>query len=207
MTATSPSLFAVPDDDAPETLDLHRWRRLDWRLLMPELGITRVACGGAVDAELRAALPLLTADLREPRTPADWLALAGSCDAVVLVHPIRAELRMAVEALRPGGWLYAEVRRRPPVRGPATIAGWRAALRRAGLREVSAYWHLPGPNGPSEFVDLAAATALRHVVGRRGETRRRNIRARVAGALVTLGLLSFAIDEGSVTGRRPVAPS
>jgi hypothetical protein len=207
MTPARPAPSIAPETPAAQVLDLHRWRRLDWRFLLPTGTLDRIACGGAVDEELRAALPLLTPDIREPRDAAEWGGLAGSCDAVVLVRPTRDQLPPALAALRPGGWLYAEVARRTPIARPATVAGWRAAFIRAGLQDVSAYWHLPGPHGPSALVALDAGTALRHLVGRHGEGRLSASRARLAGALLDVRLLAHAIEEGAVAGRRPLAPS
>jgi hypothetical protein len=81
-------------------------------LLLPGLRSNRIAVAGAPDDELRAALRLLAEEVRHPRTAAEWQALSGTCDVVVLASPTPADLGPASEALRPGGWLYAEVHRR-----------------------------------------------------------------------------------------------
>jgi hypothetical protein len=187
----------------PGALALHRWRRLDWRFLVPARAFGTVACAGEVDDELRTALPLLTDDVRAPATAADWLALAETCDVVVLVRPSAAELHRALGALRPGGWLYAEVRRRALGGRPRTVPGWRAELERAGLQDVTAYWQVPPPGGPAA-VSLASRTALEHVADRTGEGRAAGVRALLARGLLAAGLFPVTVAEGAVVGRRPV---
>ena len=199
----SPALGA----EGPGILELHRWRRLDWHLLLPEFSASRVACAGAVDDELRNALPLLAGELHEPRTPADWRSLSGTCDAVVLVRPARTDLHRAAELLRPGGWLYAEVRRMTFASRPGTVPGWRAELVRLGLRDVSAHWHLTGPAGPTTLVSLDSRTAVRAAIRQREGGRLGSTPGRVTEGLLDLRLLPWVIREGSVAGRRPLPPS
>lgn len=188
-------------------LTLHRWRRLDWRFLLPAPEVGRMACAGAADDELRDALPLIAKEVLEPRSSADWRALTGTCDAVVLVRPTLDELRQAVPALRPGGWLYAEVRRSVLAARPRTLAGWRPVFERAGLTDVAVCWHAPGAREPATIVDVDAATALRHVLGLGRGGRLGALRILIATGLLRLGLLSPSLVEGSVTGRRPGLPS
>jgi hypothetical protein len=183
-------------------LELHRWRRLDWRFLVPTVGWTRVACGGAVDDELRAALPLLGADLHEASSASDWRALSGSCDVVVLVHPTPDDLRWAVTATRPGGWVYAEVRRATTWTRPRSLLGWHSALRRAGLEDVSAHWHDPDPQNAKQIVPVDVRAAVRHaMLSNRGP--RGGLRNTVGRVLLTAGLFPLAVPAGSVLGRRP----
>jgi hypothetical protein len=181
---------------------LHRWRRLDWRFLFPSTEWTRVACAGAVDDELREALPLLGPEVHEPRSAADWMSLAGSCDVVVLIDPTPEQLRLAVGALRPGGWLYAEVRRALRPSGPRSLLGWRRAFVRAGLEPVSAHWHTPGLAGTERIISVDAATAVRHALRGQGGLLRR-VRAGVMDLVLLCRLFPVVVPEGSVVGRRP----
>jgi hypothetical protein len=176
-------------------------------LLLPGLRSSRIAVAGAPDDELRAALRLLAEEVWHPRTAAEWQALSGTCDVVVLASPTPADLGPASEALRPGGWLYAEVHRRAARTAPWTVAGWRAAFSSAGLQDVTAYWHVPGPGGPSTIVPLDTVTAVRHVLGRRRAGRLGAARARVTGGPLAARLLPRLVREGSVVGRRPHLPS
>ena len=192
----------VADPDAPSLL-LHAWRRLDWRFLLPTDAYARVACGGAVDQALREALPLLAGEVHEPATPSDWRALAGTCDVVVLVEPTAAQFRAAVGALRPGGWLYAEVRRTARTSGPRSLVGWRRAAVRAGLVEVCAHWHAPSLTAPLRIVSLDAPAALRHALRRPSGGIGSLLRAALVRTLVATGLFPLAVPTGSVIGQRP----
>jgi hypothetical protein len=186
----------------PAGLLLHRWRRLDWRFLLPSAEWTRVACAGAVDDELLEALPLLGPEVCAPDSAADWNSLSGSCDVVVLVEPTAAQLAHAVGALRPGGWLYAEVRRDLRSSGPRSLLGWRRAFVGAGLDPVSAHWHAPSPVGTERMISVDATTAVRHALRGRGGLLRR-FRAGVMDLLLFCRLFPVVVPEGSVVGRRP----
>jgi hypothetical protein len=193
---------AAADPDAPSLL-LHAWRRLDWRFLLPTDAYDRVACGGAVDQALREALQLLAGAVHEPTAPSDWRALDGRCDVVVLVEPTPAQFRTAVGALRPGGWLYAEVRRTARTSGPRSLVGWRRAAVRAGLVEVCAHWHAPGLTEPQRIISLDASAALRHALRRPAGGVRSSLRAALVRILVATGLFPLAVPAGSVIGQRP----
>ena len=203
ISGTAPVDGSRPSTTASSGLLLHRWRRLDWRYLVPSVGWARVGCGGAVDEELRSALPLLGADVHEVSSAAGWLGLAGTCDLVVLVDPSRAELASAVAAARPGGWVYAEVRRGSPGKRGRSLVGWRRALRREGLEQVSAHWHAPDPRSAEQIVPLASRPALRQALLRnRGS--RAGFRNTVGRVLLAAGLFPLVVPAGSVVGRRPV---
>jgi hypothetical protein len=176
---------------------------LDWRFLLPTDAYARVACAGAVDQALREALPLLAGEVHEPAEPSDWRALAGRCDVVVLVEPTPAQFRAAVGALRPGGWLYTEVRRTPRASGPRSLVGWRRAAVRAGLVEVCAHWHAPDLTEPQRIISLDAPMALRHALRRPSGGVRSLLRAGLVRTLVATGLFPLAVPAGSVTGQRP----
>jgi hypothetical protein len=185
---------------------LHRWRRLDWRFLVPATGWGVVGAGGDIDDELRHALPLLDADVREVSSASGWAALAGSCDVAVLVQPTRSDVRSAAAALRPGGWLYAEVRRTASPAHPLSLTGWRSAFHRSGLEEVSLQWHAPDVRSAEQIIRLDATAAVRHALVRSGGSRPglRNIAARL---LLKAGLLPLVLASGSILGRRPLGPA
>jgi hypothetical protein len=187
----------------PGGLLLHRWRRLDWHFLLPSSEWTRIACGGRVDDELGRALPLLAPEVHEVASAADWSALSGSCDVVVLVEPTPAQLALAVAALRPGGWLYAEVRRALRSSGPRSLLGWRRALVRAGLEQVAVHWHAPGLADTQRIISVDAAVAVRHALGGH-ESFLKRLRAAVTEVPLRCGLFPVVVPEGSVIGRRPL---
>lgn len=182
---------------------LPRWRRLDWRFLLPAIAPDRVACAGALDEALLQALPLLAPTVLTVRTPGDWSALTGSCDLVVLIRPQPADLAGAVATLRPGGWVYAEVRRELGGRAPRTLAGWRRRFARAGLEEVTAHWHAPGFEACSRIISVDARAVVRDALGRHEAVRFGAVVSAVGRLALRLGLFPLAVPEGSVIGRRP----
>lgn len=194
---------AAPDGAAADLL-LHRWRRLDWRFLVPLETPARVACAGEVDDDLRVALPLLAPAVHRARSAADWEALSGRCDVVVLTRPDAAQLVPAVRALRPGGWLYVEVSRDRVRPRPRSVAGWRRALETQGLEDVTAYWHTPGLGDTRRIVPLDAAPAVRHALAEHRDSPADALRGAVLRCLHTVGALPLVVPAGSVTGRRPV---
>lgn len=129
-----------PDADAR----LQASRRLDWRFLLPDPALGRVAYVGAAQPALIEALQLLAAqvDLWTAASSGAENALPGSPDAygLVVAHApaagaFEATLRQAAALLRPGGTLYLETRGR--------LTRRLAALRRVGLANVAAYWIWP----------------------------------------------------------------
>ncbi len=116
---------AGPDHDA----HLRLARRLDWRFLLPEPALGDVLLVGRSDSELEAALAARARSVRvlDPASRGDGLP-ERSADLAVIVGGVPASvLRRVQQALRPGGWIVAEVR---------GIAGWRPSqVRGAALGE------------------------------------------------------------------------
>ena len=189
---------------AASAVDLELWQRLDWRLLLPELDGGPVACAGRPDDELRAALPLLGLPIHQIVEPGDWDDVTGSAALVVLVDPTPADLHSAVAACRPGGWVYAEIRR--SVRrnwGPRTLRGWHRAFTAAGLDSVAIHWHAMTLAQSSQIVPVAAAGAVRHALAQHHGIRSRRVLAVIGRLALRMGWFPVIIPEGSVLGRRP----
>lgn len=175
-------------------------RRVDWRfLLSPELGT--VAIGEQVDAALADALRRFGSSVTSVR---DFETAGADYDLVVLVNPARHEVAAAAGALAPGGWLYVEVSalRSRPLRRPRLLPTYVRALRRAGLEDVTAYWHFPDVASCEEIVPIASTAALTLFVGRRRTARLAQAKARLAVVLARRGLLGYVVTDGSVVGRR-----
>jgi hypothetical protein len=120
-------------------------RRLDWRFLLPDPSLGRVAYVGAAQPDLVDALTLFAAQVDCWPTPGtDAQDGHDRYDHVVAHAPTGAALQQAVARLRPGGWLYVEARgplaskRRTPV-----LPRYAAALRRLGLDAIQAFWIWP----------------------------------------------------------------
>jgi hypothetical protein len=145
-------LDARPDDS--ELLEPERneqVRRVDWRFLLRCRERPRVIdIAPGPDSE---ALRLVS----EPAGP-------GEADLVLAGFPARATLRLALDALAPGGevvcrwWV-------PRLAGPRRA---RRRLRRAGFVDVRAYWPGPLPNRlPQFWLPLESPEAVAHMLAKR----------------------------------------
>jgi aminoglycoside phosphotransferase (APT) family kinase protein len=180
----------VPHDSQPNPAEADRQdllaasRRIDWRFLLPDPRLRRVALAGGDSADLREALALLGAELVEGSEAPDVLVVAGAdADA----------LEAAAGLVPPGGFLYAELR------GPfARPEGALALLRRLGFDDPTAHWHYPSFDRCEEIVPLGSEEVVRHALGRRASRLRRS----VGRVLHATGLLARVVPSVSVLGRR-----
>ncbi|MCW2131642.1 hypothetical protein [Arthrobacter sp. VKM Ac-2550] len=186
-----------------DALTLHLWRRLDFRFLLPVLEPGRVGYAGAVDAETVAALRLLDPD-------ADFVPVDGSqtyeneFDVILLHSPDRRTFESAVAAMKPGGWMCAEVRSSLlRTSGSRTLLGWERTFVRAGLQDVGVHWHAPGLEFPSRIVPVASAMAVRDALSRHQQVRMGKAKELIGRTALALGLFAAAVPEGTVIGRRP----
>lgn len=188
----------------PPPLTLHLWRRLDWRFLLPELDPGPVAAAGRLDRELRMALTLLSPHVHQVISAGDWEDARGAMSIVVLVDPSPQELSAAASACRPGGWVYAEVRRSlRSAHGPRTLLGWRRAFSATGLKSVTAHWHAPTIAQSSRIISLDAKGAARGALRQFHRSPYRYVQAALGWLALEVGLLPIAAPEGSVIGCRP----
>jgi hypothetical protein len=183
-------------------------RRLDWRFLLPEPELGRVACVGVDDPNLVESLRLLGSEATVVEDGRSWEERAPH-DVVVLRNPAGAELAAAVPLLRPGGWMYVEVdgaggRRLPE--GRRTARGYAAALRRLGLIEVQGHLHWPDFRSCAVIVPLGDALAVRLALARRRQNGSARLVARLAPLLAACNLLAVAAPSASVLARRPASP-
>jgi hypothetical protein len=179
---------------ADETL-LHGVRRADWRFLLPDPALGRVAYVGPHDEELVRALERLSPGVTLVE-PGEGGSASHDVALATAAHPPAAE--QLVSLLRPGGWLYAETTGRAAAR-------WAGALRAASLEGVEAWWLWPDAARPKELVPLDDPAAIRHALGRRDPGARLRPRAWAARALLACGLLRPVIPAAAVVGRRPLA--
>jgi hypothetical protein len=180
-------------------------RRLDWRFLLPEPELGRVACVGVDDPDLVDSLRLFGREATVLEAGRPWEELAPH-DVVVLRNPAGAELAAAVPLLRPGGWMYVEVdgvggRRLPE--GRRTARGYAGALRRLGLVEVQGHLHWPDFRSCGVIVPLGDALAVRLALARRRQNGSARLVARLAPLLAACNLLAVVAPSASVLARRP----
>ena len=167
-------------------------RRLDWRFLLPDPALGRVACLGRAEGSLAEAL---RASGLAPTIIAGPLADAhrAAFDTVVAANPSRELLIAAADLLRPGGWLYAEV-------SGAGRAGRMARLAQGmGFGEVQRHWHWPDFERGTRILPLDDGGALVYALlkGRRGAAGA----ALVRGAQ-RVGAHHWAARHVSLTARR-----
>lgn len=182
--------------DPTSGLRLHLWRRLDWRFLLPAVEFDRVVIGGRADDELRSAMSLIDPAARQLSDGG-----ANNCDVAILRFPTMAELSASASAVRPGGWVCAEVARSIGVSRPRTLWGWGRAFRTVGLQEVAVYWFAPTLAAPSRIVDLDQKTAVTSTLARHQGMRFGPLVAWLARRALDLGLLSLLVPAGVVVGR------
>jgi SAM-dependent methyltransferase len=171
-------------------------RRLDWRFLLPNATLGRVAYLGPADGSLVDALRASGAALLVTAPPvAD--ADRAAFDTVVAVNPSDQALAAAADLLRTGGWLYAEVS------GRAGHAGRIAAQARgAGFGEVQRHWHWPDFERGTRILPLDDGGALVYalVKGRRGAAG--TALAALVRGLQRVGALGWAARCVSLTAQR-----
>ena len=164
-------------------------RRADWRFLLPNPDVGRVAYLPPQDAELVSALELCGAGVDLCREPPGHTRH----ELVVITGGKPAAVARARGFLRAGGWLYAEV---PGRSAPA----WQRELRRCGFDEIGAHWLWPSASACREIVPLEVV-ALRHAMARRDPGARLRVRARLAGLLARTRLFRLVLRDAAVVAR------
>jgi hypothetical protein len=166
-------------------------RRADWRFLLPDPSLGRVAYLAPHEPALVDALRAAGATVDTLAGPAPLAAY----DVAVLTGGRPDRVAASAALLRPGGWLCAEVTGRATRR-------WTRALRAQGFQDVAAHWLWPHAGACREIVPLERA-ALGHALGRRDPGGRLRLRVRAAQLLVHAGLFSLAARSALVIGRLP----
>jgi hypothetical protein len=186
-------------------------RRVDWRFLLPDPNLGRVAYFGPARGALLDSLRLFSTSL-EVGEPAD----AGSAqyDIVVVSGPSIDELRRAARLVRPGGFLYVEAYgplyhrrlRRGLGRRPRFAADYMAAVERLGLAEAEAHWHWPNFESCAEIVPLGERDALLLALARRHSSASTRLKSALGRALLRSGLFIWLVPCFSVVARKPESP-
>ena len=177
-TAPAQSLTAAQAQTRGEPVEqlLQASRRLDWRFLLPNPALERVAYGGPRQGALFASLRLFAEELTV--LPASGSAAQPApYDVVVLCEPTPRTLQQAVRLVRPGGVLYSEVH--GPLwpakwlrRNPLTLfqqprlwqpADYVQALTQAGFAEAHAFWFWPDFDHCTKMIPLADPVVLPYV--------------------------------------------
>jgi hypothetical protein len=165
-------------------------RRADWRFLLPDPVLGRVAYVGPHDPALVGALSALS-DVLELRP------LPGTLhDVVVVTRPTERRELAAASLVAPGRWVYAET---TGARAGAAID----TFRDAGLVDLAAWWLWPDANACREMIPLANPAALGAALGRRQPGAWLRPRAWAAQALARCGALRPLLASVALVARRP----
>jgi hypothetical protein len=187
----------VPTEVGPDVA-LRVSRRIDWRFLLPDPRLGRTGYGGVPDESLTEALRVFADDLVTDL----HLAASDSLDGAVLHLPKPADLAIAWRAVRPGGFLVAELHgprlpwdRRVVVAGVTeTGARWT----RLGVTGARRYWLLPSRGACTMMVDLDDAASVRAALARNQGSRSGRAKALAGRMLQAVGLLPRVAPDVTV---------
>jgi hypothetical protein len=174
--------------------------RVDWRFLLPDPELGRVACVGVNDEALLEALRLFSVSLASSAS-CDIGAFDEPFDLVVLRNPRGEALDDASGLLRPGGWLYIEVEKtgREETRATWSSRGYARALRKRGFVDVRTHVHWPDFASCRAIVPVDDAAAVRLGLGR-ARTKRAPLTS-LAPVLAGSRQLARFVPCASVLGR------
>ena len=165
-------------------------RRADWRFLLPDPDLGRVAYPAPRDPGLFEALRQVSVSV--DRSP---LSELDGHDVVVVTGGGRRGGVSAARQTPPGAWLVIEVRGREA----RSVA---AGLRRRGFTDVEAHWLWPDAERCREIVPLRPV-AVRHALARRDPGGRVRPRVRLAQLLARTPLFDLAVERAVVVAKAP----
>jgi hypothetical protein len=200
-------------------------RRIDFRFLLPDPALRRVALCGPHDDDLRLALEHFSerfaildarpspSALTEPDVTA--APEVGGFDVVVHRPGGALGWEDAARCVAPDGFLYAELERlrmfalpwkrrgsSASLRRFATPAQTRRVLERAGFRDVRLHWHRPDFRSCREILPLDDPEAVRYALRREGGSRSGELALALARFAHSFGALGFFAPCISVLARR-----
>ena len=213
--AIPPSGALAPSRDA----SLQVVRRLDWRFLLPEPRLDRVAYLGPGEDPLLSALRACSQSLAivpdDPDARGDGLR-DGSFEVAVVQSPRPRALARAAALPRRGGWLYCELSR-PAVWNLARLSRHRGArdaervrglpharalLEELGFGEVEAHWHYPDFERCAWLVPVDPPAAVAFFLARAGARPLPPLAARIGGRILAAGVAARALPCVSLIAHR-----
>lgn len=195
MLETTTFPFAASSE---ETL-LEAAQRVDWRFLLPNPQLGRVAFGGKDDERLLASLSLFCVALTivSPGEPP-----SSSHDVAVTNDPTFARLSHLVEYLRPGGWLYLESRRTKLGDFRFSPRNQVAVLESLGMENIEAHWHWPNFKSCTEIIPLDKDDAVRHFLVKHQGGKVARAKSKVGVGLWRTGALAWVVPCFSLLARK-----
>lgn len=180
-------------------------RRLDWRFLLPDGRLRHVGYLGSSRGTLFASLEMFSDTLTRLEPDASN-AEDRQFDVLVLEAPRRATLRRARRLVRPGGCLYAEIRRLAAAWRPATLlppASYAAAVREGGFLDVELHWHWPDFERCTRMVPLGSGEGFSYLLSRGHAAFGPQLKAATGRFLLRSGMLGWCVPAVSVVARCP----
>ena len=175
-------------------------RRVDWRFLLPDPNLGRVAYVGPARLSLLESLPLFCMALtviesawsqNDPQTLFDVVVVSAASDE---------SLQQGAALVRPGGFLYVEAHRH----GRRFPASYVSAVQKQGFAQVETHWHWPTFETCAEMIPLNDGAALAHALRRHRSSLAARLKSAFGLILLRLGLLAHTVPCFSIVARREV---
>ena len=170
-------------------------RRLDWRFLLPDSHLGRVAYIGAGEGLLLPALQVFAESLRRPF---EYPMANESVELLVAQGVAPSQLRAAMSRLAPGGVVYWEIN---PIRR-LFASDW-TGLHRLGLEPIDTFWHYPDFERCELIIPLSTPAPLAWLARRKFSTTDRRTLLRVVRWFAGAPGLWRVLPSISVVARRP----
>jgi hypothetical protein len=192
-------------------------RRLDWRFLLPDPQLKRVAYLGPQRKTLVESLELFSESLVILDVSGIEAAVSDQYDLTVAIQPSYKSLCRVAGTLKPASALYVEVVRKLGLRrllrdllAWMTNRSWRlgnpfdylAVIERAGFTEAQLNWHWPNFESCTKIIPLNDDGALDYAFLQGGQSQRARLRAILGRQLKRSGLLFWIIPCFSIVAPR-----
>ena len=196
--------------------DLQLARRIDWRFLLPEPYLRRVAYFGPKGGTLPTALKHFSESFQIISSEE-----SARFDLVVLRLRDASDLAKANKLLVSGGFLYwemksvnwaASLRHRTNGKADSTPKRWRrvpnlfhehvAALERLGFADIQIHWQRPNFEGCLEIIPMHEATALEYAFGRPRSDLASRVKFAAGKVMMQIGLLAHLMPCFSLLARK-----
>jgi hypothetical protein len=221
---TETGVFAAASVQPHSESLLQASRRIDWRFLLPNPSLERVAYFGPARGPLVTSLELFAEQLTMFVSAQVGTYHREQYDVVVVSHPTHAVLQQAVQLMRPGGSLYVEAHglfwpsrwlqragilsavQRPRLWHPADYV---TALKQLGLAEAHTFWFWPNFDACTQIIPLDDPVVLPYVFATRhaGAGFKARLRALYMRWLLRSGWIELTLPcFGIVAQAGPLAP-
>lgn len=194
-------------------------RRVDWRFLLPNPTLGRVAYVGPVDSEHAASLRLFCQTfiaIQPDWSPEAYQQAKESFDVVVVERPSSKTLPTLATLVRPGGYIYLELygsswsakkqvkQRKLRVKGLNKLRPNRfdKPLELAGFVNTTTHWHWPDFEGCTKIIPLGSQTAVHFALANEKKGVKARLQALFSEQLNQAGLLPQLVPCYSVLAQR-----